>query len=136
MDYLKMKWVLLYTYSGLSTVTLITRMVHLIVMNLSGKKYIIDGNSHFLHHKYPLPCTKVLGFVACRVISKFIGAGSIERSWGDVNTIKSGKRPAIRSDVSEKRSIIYTSGYIESAIIEQYHFDKTLNDHCSSYTWN
>ena len=33
-------------------------------------KYICDGNSHLWNHKYSLPSTKVIGFVACRVTSK------------------------------------------------------------------
>ena len=43
------------------------------------------------HQKYSLPFTNVLGFVACRVTSKVLGIGAAECSWGDVNTIKSGK---------------------------------------------
>ena len=35
-------------------------------------KDIRDGNSNLWHQKYSLPFTKVLGFVACRVTSKFI----------------------------------------------------------------
>ena len=50
-------------------------------------KDIIYGNSHLLHHKYSLPCTKVLGCVACIVTSKVIGIGAAERSWGEVETI-------------------------------------------------
>ena len=69
------------------------------------------------HQKYSLPFTKVLGFFACRVISKVLGVGAAERSWGDVKTIKSGKISAISSDVSEKQSIVYTSACIKSAII-------------------
>ena len=84
-------------------------------------KDISDGNSHLWHQKYSLPFTKVLGFVACRVTSKVLGIGAAKRSWGDVKTIKSGKRSAIISDVSEKHSIVYTSTCIESARIEQYH---------------
>ena len=30
-------------------------------------KDIKDGNINFWNQKYSLPCTKVLGFVACRV---------------------------------------------------------------------
>ena len=78
-----------------------------------------DGNSHLWHQKYSPPFTKVLDFVACRVTSKVLGIGAAERSWGDVKTIKSGKRSAISSDVSEKQSIVYTSACIESAGIEQ-----------------
>ena len=83
-------------------------------------KDIIDGNSHLWHQKYSLPFANVLGFVACRVTSKVLGIGAAERSWGDVKTIKSGKRSAVSSDVSEKQSIVYTSACIESAKIEQY----------------
>ena len=35
-----------------------------------NSKEITYGNSHIWHHKYSLPSTKVLGFVACRVTSK------------------------------------------------------------------
>ena len=38
-------------------------------------KYIRDGNSHLWHRKYSRPYTKVIGFVACRVILKVIGIG-------------------------------------------------------------
>ena len=78
-------------------------------------KDIRDGNSHLWHQKYSLPFTKVIGFVASRVTSKVLGIGAAERSWGDVKIIKSGKRSAISSDVSEKQSIFYTSACIESA---------------------
>ena len=53
----------------------------------------------------------------CRVTSKAIGIGAAEISWGDVNTIKYGKISAIRSDVSDKQSIIYAYACIGSAII-------------------
>ena len=99
-------------------------------------KDISDGNSHFWHQKYSLPFTKFLGFVACRVTSKFLGIGTAERSWFDVKTIKSGEISAISSDVSKKQGIVYTSAYIGSAIIEQYYSYKQLYDNCSSHTWN
>ena len=72
-------------------------------------KDISYGKSHLWHKKYSLPFTMVLGFVACRVTSKVLGIGAADRSWGDVRKIKYGKRSAIRSDVSEKQSIVYTS---------------------------
>ena len=78
---------------------------------------ISDRNSHLWHQKYSLHFTKVLVFFACIVTSKVLGIGAAESSWGDVKTIKSGKRSAISSDVSEKQSIVYTSTCIESAII-------------------
>ena len=92
---------LLKTYFGLSTLTLIKIMVHLMGIDLYGKrKDIRDGNSHLWHQKYSLPCTNVPGFVACRVISKVLGIGESERSWGDAKTIKSGRTRVISSDVS------------------------------------
>ena len=55
------------------------------------RKDIRYGKSHLWHQKYSLPCTKVLGFVACRVISKVLGIVVAEHSWGDLKTIKFGK---------------------------------------------
>ena len=97
-------------------------------------KGIRDGNSHLWHPKYSLPCTKVLRFVSWWATSKVLGIGAAEPYWGDVKTIKYGKISAISSDVSEKHSIVYTYGCIESAKIEQYHSDKQINDNCSSHT--
>ena len=37
--------------------------------------------------KNSLPCTKVLGFVACRFTSKVLGFGASESSWGDVKQL-------------------------------------------------
>ena len=54
----------------------------------------------------------VLGFVACRVKSKVLGIGSADHAWCYVNAIKFDKIFAIRSDVSEKNSIVCTSAYI------------------------
>ena len=70
------------------------------------KKYIRDSNSHLWLQKYVLTCTKVLGFVACRVTSNFLGIGTAECSWGDVRTNKSVKRYAISSDAPEKQKIL------------------------------
>ena len=42
-------------------------------------KDIRYGYSHLCHQKYSLPCTKVLGFVACRVTLKVLGISSAER---------------------------------------------------------
>ena len=50
--------------------------------------------------------------------------------------MKYGKMYAISSDVSEKQSVVYTFGCIESDIIEQYHSDKNLNNHYSSHACN
>ena len=83
---------LLLTCFGLSTLHSITRLGHMMPMNLYGKaKTLVMATSicgikniHFLF-------TKVLGFVACRVTSKVLGIGAAESSWGDVKTIKYGK---------------------------------------------
>ena len=99
-------------------------------------KDIRDGNSNLWHQKYSPPWTKVLGFVACRVTSQVLVIVASELSWGDVKTIKCGKIYAIRSDVSYRQNIVYTYVYIESDIIEQYNYDKQLDDYCWSHTWN
>ena len=110
LEHLKIKWLLLQKYFGLSTLTLITRLVHFMLMNLYEKsKTSKMVTVIFWHQKYSLSCTKVLGFVACIVTSNVIVIGAAERSWGDVKTIRSGKRYAISSDVSEKQSNVYTS---------------------------
>ena len=78
------------------------------------RKDIRDGNSNLWHQKYSIPCTEVLGFVACRVTLKVLGIFESERYWGDAKTIKSGKIYDIRCDISEKETIIfYTYDYIE-----------------------
>ena len=46
------------------------------------RKVLSEGNSNFRHQKYSLPCTKVLGFVACKVTSKILVIGAADRSWG------------------------------------------------------
>ena len=51
-------------------------------------KYIIYVNSYLWHQKYYLPCSRVLGFVACRVTPKILGIVDDKRFWGDVKTIK------------------------------------------------
>ena len=55
------------------------------------KKYIRDATSHLWHQKYSLPCTKVLGFAACRVTSKVLVIGAADRSWGDIKELNLGK---------------------------------------------
>ena len=88
------------------------------------------------HQKYSLPCTKVLGLISCRIVSKVLGIGAAKPYWDYVNSIKSDKISAIRSDVQQKQSIVYTSACIEAARIKQYHYDKNLTEKFSSHTWN
>ena len=52
-------------------------------------------------------------FCSLQVNFKNIGIGSSERSWGDDKSIKSGKRSDLGSDISDKKSIVYTSACIE-----------------------
>ena len=101
-----------------------------------NSKYIRDGNSHLWNHKYSLPPKKVFGFVACRVTSKILGVGSVERSWGDVKTIKLGKRPALGSEISEKQSIVYTGTCTEEAIIVRTLSNTYSKDGSHSHSWN
>ena len=93
------------------------------VTNLSGNAKTPEMVTVICSIKSSLTCTKVLGFVACTVTSKVLVIGSAERYWGDVKTIKSGKRSAIISDVSEIQSIVYKSACIESDITEKYNLD-------------
>ena len=85
---------------------------------------------------YHLACTKVIGFVACRVISKIIGIGSSGISWGDVRTIKSGKRSIIRSDVSDKHIIVYISICIESDRNGKTGYESNINGCHTRHIWN
>ena len=76
-------------------------------------KDIRDGNSHLWNKKQAPHCTRVLGFVVCRVTSKVLGIGVAERYWGDINTIKYIRISATRSYVSEKHIIVYTFSCVE-----------------------
>ena len=136
MDNLNMKWLLLKTYFGLNKQTLIEIMVHLMEMNLPGKAKTSDMVTVIFEKSNSIPFTKFLCFVACRVTSKVLGIDEVDRSWGDIKTIKYGKRAAIRIYLSQKQSIFYTYIYIESDRIEQYHSGKKLIDNCSSHTCN
>ena len=57
-------------------------------------------------------------------------------SCGDVKTIKSGKRSALGSDISEKQSIVYTSACIEEASIGRSLSHTDTNNFSHSHTWN
>ena len=85
LDELKKSYMKLSIHSGANIQIPIVRMIHLTVNEfIRNSKDISDGNSHLWHQKQSLPCTKVIGFVVCRVTSKTIGIGSAECSWGDV----------------------------------------------------
>jgi hypothetical protein len=44
------------------------------------------------HYKYSYQQTKVLGKLACLVLSKILGIGTAERNWKQVKAVKSGQR--------------------------------------------
>ena len=102
MSYQMMKWMIFLKRFGVSILTSITRIFPFMEMISSGVANFFNGNSHTLYQKYSLQSTKVLGFLACRVASKFIGIGAAGFSWGDYKTLKYGNRYVITSDVSHK----------------------------------
>ena len=81
------------------------------------------GRSHLWHEMHSCLHTKVLGFFVCRVTSKLLGIGSAERAWGDVKSIKTGKRKSI-GDLIEKRCILCTTARITEARITQQAMEK------------
>ena len=102
---------------------------------ICSSKDTLGGNSHVWHNKYSIPCTKVLGFVACRVIYKILGIGADERYWGDVKKIESGKISAISSNVLEKQSIVYTYACIELGKVVQIGSDYNIDEHYPRNLW-
>jgi hypothetical protein len=76
-----------------------------------------QGNSFLWHDKYSIPYTSVLGFVACRVISKLCVIGPAERSWGGVKQVKDGKRSHLSGKLTEKRTVLFVSLKISQARI-------------------
>jgi hypothetical protein len=44
------------------------------------------------HYKYSYHQTKLLGRLACLVLSKILGIGTAERNWKQVKAVKSGQR--------------------------------------------
>ena len=67
---------------------------------------------------------------------KKIGIGSAEHSWGDVKTIKSGKRPSLGSESSDNQSIMSTSSFIEEERIGKNLSNTDGNDGSCSHSWN
>ena len=65
-----------------------------------------DVIAHEWHEKYSLVETKVLGALACRVISKAKGVGCAERHWKAMKRHKKGKRGKLGSEVTKKLSTI------------------------------
>ena len=78
---------------------------------------VAEGKSHEWHDIHSLHRTEAFGFVACRTTSKALGIGSAERSWGDVKTLREGKRCNIGSGRLEKQAVCYTHSCLERARI-------------------
>jgi hypothetical protein len=69
---------------------------------------LVIGKSHLWHKKYTYHLENgILGKFACRVCSKIVGIGSAERNWGDVKTLKTGKRSHLSAEATEKQATIY-----------------------------
>ena len=50
--------------------------------------------------------------------------GTTEHSWGDVKTIKDGKRSHMGDGLTEKRAIVYTTARVNEARIRQQALEK------------
>jgi hypothetical protein len=59
------------------------------------------------HHTWTLPRTKVLGKLACLVLSKVLGIGTAERNWKQVKKIKYGDHANLGNKVTAKISNVY-----------------------------
>ena len=65
-----------------------------------------------------------------------IGIGSAESSWGDVKTIKPGKRSYLGSGIFENQSIVYTSDCIEESRIGRTISHTNSQYGSQSHSWN
>ena len=59
------------------------------------------------HFKYSYQQTKVLGKLACLMLSKILGIGTAERNWKQVKASKSGQRVNTSIDKTRKQVLIY-----------------------------
>jgi hypothetical protein len=58
---------------------------------------------------------KVLGKVACRVLSALLGIGVAERAWGAVKHLKSGKRAHLGAEATRMQATIFGAACIEKS---------------------
>ena len=63
--------------------------------------------AHKWHHKYSYHQTKVLGKLACLVLSKILGIGTAERNWKQVKAVKSGQRVNTSIEKTTKQVLVY-----------------------------
>ena len=59
------------------------------------------------HYKYSYHQTKVLGKLACLVLSKILGIGTAERNWKQVKAVKSGQRVNTSIEKTTKQVLVY-----------------------------
>ena len=59
------------------------------------------------NYKYSYQQTKVLGKLACLVLSKILGIGTAERNWKQVKAVKSGQRVNTTIDKTRKQVLVY-----------------------------
>ncbi len=86
-------------------------MNHTGILN-SNTMWYTAGKSDFIvaccwHHTLMLLRTKVLGKLACLVLSKILGIGTAERNWKQVKKIKHGDRANLGNKVTAKITNIY-----------------------------
>jgi hypothetical protein len=63
--------------------------------------------SYKWHYKYSYHQTKVLGKLACLVLSKILRIGTAERNWKQVKAVKSGQRVNTTIDRTKKQVLVY-----------------------------
>ena len=66
-----------------------------------------DCKAYRWHQKYSLMSTKVLGKLACLVLSKIVGIGTAEQNWKQVKAVKPGQRSNTGIDKTKKQVLIY-----------------------------
>ncbi len=78
----------------------------------SDTMWYATGKSDFVaaccwHRTWTLPRTKVLGNLACLVLSKILGIGTAERNWKQVKKIKYGDCANLGNKVTAKITNVY-----------------------------
>jgi hypothetical protein len=78
----------------------------------SDTMWYVAGNSDFVvaccwHHTWMLSATKVLGKLACLVLSKIVGIGTAKRNLKQVKKIKDGDRSNLGTKVTSKITNVY-----------------------------
>jgi hypothetical protein len=68
---------------------------------------ISETKAYKWHYKYSYHQTKVLGRLACLVLSKILGIGTAERNWKQGKAVKSGQRVNTTIDRTRKQVLIY-----------------------------